>query len=220
MAFPILAVAALAAGSAIAGGIKASKAKKEAQRLAASRPQLSVSPYVTDQVRLAESELSRGQTSASQTAYDEALDRDFSSSIDAILRGGGSLGNIADVYGADVEGRSRMAMMEDNLRLNQIQNLMRAQGTGEDFRQQQFQFNQAAPWFDQAQAASAARAAGNKQMWDSIGSLGTAVGGMFSGGGWNTGGTSQQPSAVSQPTFSNGINRTDFNTEASNFRFR
>lgn len=217
MPFPLIAMAALAAGSAIAGGIKASKAKKEAARLAASRPGLSVSPYVTDQVRLAESELSRGRTSASQTALDETLDRDFSSSIDAILRGGGSLGNVADVYGADVEGRSRMAMMEDNLRLSQIQNLMSAQGTGENFRQQQFQFNQFAPWADQAQAASAARAAGEQQMWNGISSLGQSVGGMLNKGAWNTPDTTT-PATQTQP-FSNGIRINDFSNMSRNYNF-
>lgn len=178
MPFPLIAMAAIAAGSAIAGAAQKAKAKKEAARLAASRPELSVSPYVTDQVRLAESELSRGMTSSSRTAYDEALDRDFSSSIDAVLRGGGSLGNIADIYGADVEGRSRMSMMEDNLRLQQIQNLMSAQGTGENFRQQQFQFNQWAPWADMSKATSAAREAADKQMWSGISSFGQAAGGI------------------------------------------
>lgn len=217
MPFPLIAMAALAAGSAIAGGIKASKAKKEAARLAASRPELSVSPYVTDQIRLAESELSRGRTSASQTAMGEALDRDFSSSIDAVLRGGGSLGNIADIYGADVEGRSRMAMMEDNLRLQQIQNLMAAQGTGENFRQQQFQFNQFAPWADQAQAASAARAAGNQQMWNGISSLGQSVGGLLNKGAWNTPDTTT--TAMQEPSFSNGIRINDFSNMSRNYNF-
>lgn len=210
-------MAAIAAGSAIAGAAQKAKAKKEAARLAASRPELSVSPYVTDQIRLAESELSRGMTSASQTAMDESLDRDFSSSIDAILRGGGSLGNISDVYGADVEGRSRMAMMEDNLRLQQIQNLMSAQGTGENFRQQQFQFNQWAPWSDQAQAASAAMAAGDKQMWSGIGSLGQAVGGMLNKGAWNTPDTTT-PATQTQP-FSNGIRINDFSNMSRNYNF-
>lgn len=217
MPFPLIAMAALAAGSAVAGGIKASKAKKEAARLAASRPELSVSPYVTDQVRLAESELSRGRTSASQTALDETLDRDFSSSIDAILRGGGSLGNIADIYGADVEGRSRMAMMEDNLRLQQIQNLMSAQGTGENFRQQQFQFNQFAPWADMSQAASAARAAGDKQMWNGISSLGQSVGGMLNKGAWNTPDTTTP--ATQTPEFSNGVRINDFSNMSRNYNF-
>jgi len=206
MPVPLIAMAAIAAGSAIAGAVQKSKAKKEAKRLAASRPELSVSPYVTDQVRLAESELSRGRTSASQTALDETLDRDFSSSIDSILRGGGSLGNIADVYGADVEGRSRMAMMEDNLRLSQIQNLMSAQGTGENFRQQQFQFNQFAPWADMSQAASAARAAGDKQIWGGISSFGQSVGGMFNKGAWSTPDT-------------NGIRINDFSNMSRNYNF-
>jgi hypothetical protein len=177
MAIPMLIMAGVAAASAISGGIKASKAKKEAAKLAANRPELSDSPFLRDNIRLAQSELANGMSAGAEKAYTQGMDRNLSSSIGAVLQGGGSLNNIANIFDSSAQGQQRMALMQDNLRLNQIQNLTAAGGASETQRQQQFQFNEFAPWADNAQAASAARAQGNQQMWNGITSLGSTVAG-------------------------------------------
>lgn len=180
MAIPMLIMAGVAAASAIAGGVRASKAKKEAARLAANRPELSDSPFLRDNIRLAQSELANGMSAGAERSYEQGMDRNLSSSIGAVLQGGGSLNNISNIFDASAQGRQRMALMQDNLRLNQIQNLTAAGGQSEVQRQQQFQFNDFAPWADNAQAASAARQQGQQQMWNGITSLGSTVAGGIS----------------------------------------
>ncbi len=177
MAVPMLIMAGVAAASAIAGGVRAAKAKKEAAKLAANRPELTDSPFLRDNIRLAQSELANSRNSPGMQAYDQGLDRNLSSSIGAVLQGGGSLNNISNIFDSSAQGRQRMALMQDNLRLNQIQNLTAAGGQSEVQRQQQFQFNEAAPWMDAAQAASAARQQGQQQMWNGITSVGSTVAG-------------------------------------------
>lgn len=170
-------MAGVAAASAIAGGIKSAKAKKEAAKLAANRPQLSDSPYLRDNIKLAQSELANGMSSSAERAYEQGMDRTLSSSIGAVLQGGGTANNIADIFDSSQVGQQRMALMRDNLRMNQIQQLSAAGGASEMQRQQRFQFNEFMPWADNAQAASAARAQGQQQMWNGISSLGSTVAG-------------------------------------------
>lgn len=180
MAIPMLIMAGVAVASAVAGGVKANKAKKAAAALNANRPELSDSPFLRDNIRLAQSELNSGQTSAANNAYEQGMDRNISSSIGAIMQGGGSLNNISSIFDGSQQGRQRMTMLSENLRLNQIKNLTAAGGDSEVQRQQQFQFNEAAPWMDKAQAASAARQQGNQQMWNGIVSAGSTVAGGIS----------------------------------------
>lgn len=177
MGIPMLIMAGVAAASAISGGIKANKAKKEAARLASNRPELEESPFLRDNIRLAQSELANSRNSPGMQAYQQGMDRTLSSSLGTVLKGGGSLNNVSDIFDSSAEGRQRMALMQDNLRLNQIQNLTAAGGASEQQRQQLFQFNEFAPWADNAQAASAARQQGQQQMWNGITSLGSTVAG-------------------------------------------
>lgn len=171
------AIVAGAAGLAktITGLIGGGKAKREAARLAASRPKLTESPYVKDQLRLAQSELSRGMSSEADNAYNQLTDRDLSSSIGAILKGGGSVNNIADVFDNSQQGRQRYALMRENLRLNQINNLERANAAADNERAQLFQYNEYSPWANAAAANAQARASANQQLWSGIDTIGSAA---------------------------------------------
>lgn len=171
------AIVAGAAGLAktITGLIGGGKAKREAARLAASRPKLTESPYVKDQLRLAQSELARGMSSEADNAYNQLTDRDLSSSIGAILKGGGSVNNIADVFDNSQQGRQRYALMRENLRLNQINNLERANAAADNERRQIFDFNEWRKWADASQSNAAARAQANSQIWGGIDALGSAA---------------------------------------------
>lgn len=210
MGVPILALipAAISAASAIAGGIQKRKAEKERLRLAASRPELQNSEFLDEQMDLARSELSRGP-SRGQVAAQQMMDANFSSSLDALLRSGGSAGNMADLYGQSQTGAMQLAMSQDALRQNQIQNLMRAGQGSEGFRQQQFQYNQFAPFADNAQANAAALQSSNQQMWSGIANAGSSLayglGGMQNQAGYNN--YFQQPpqQQTTQVAWSNGI---------------
>lgn len=174
-----------AGGAIVAGGlglaqtalgfINKGKAKREAAKLAASRPKYQESPYAKEAVSLAESELSTGISGAAKAAYEEGIDRDLSGSLNAILKGGGSANNVAEVFASSVQGRQRLALMKDNIRLNQINNLTRAQQFATEEREKAFEFNQWAPWADAAQANAAARKDAEAQIWSGINTAGSAV---------------------------------------------
>lgn len=189
----------IGAGTAVAGMIKASKARKEAAKLAASRPKYEPSPYYKDAVSLAQSELSTGMSGEAKNAYEQGIDRSLSTSLNAIMKSGGSANNIAEVFDGSNQGRQRLAMMKDNLRLNQIGNLVRAQQLGSEEREKGFQFNEWAPWADAAKANAGERTAADQQIWSGINTVGSAAGSYFGakGGAAKLGGYFQQPGGSS-----------------------
>lgn len=162
----------LAAAQAGYGAYKSSQAKKEAGKLAAARPVFKDSPYTQQNISLAESEMNRG--SAGADAFNRNIDRSVSSSIDNLLKGGGSVNNIAEIFDASQEGRQRAMMMQDNLRQQRINSVIAARQSAEQRSQQQFQFNEWAPWADKSQANAAARTGAAEMTWSGIDSAGAA----------------------------------------------
>lgn len=161
------------------GLIDAHKAKKEAAILAKERPVRQISPEVTKNLGLTESELAGGMGAAATKAYNDAVDREQAGSISAILRGGGSVNSISDVYGAGEEGRQRLATITNQLRLNQISNLMKARETMTNEEDKNFLFNKWAPYADRAQAVGQERQAANKQIFSGLQTLAGGVGDLF-----------------------------------------
>jgi hypothetical protein len=182
MPLPALAIpAALGAAQVATSLIKGGKAKREAEYLKGTRPKLEASTFIDDQLSLAQSELASGMSGASETAYEEGLSRDISSSLDAILKGGGDINNVAEIFDRSSTGRQRLSLMKENLRLNQIQNLVNAQGAAENQRKEMFQFNDWAPWADAAQANAKARQGAENMLWSGLQTVGGAATGFLQG---------------------------------------
>lgn len=175
------AAVAVGVGTAAYGVVKGAKAKKEAKRLAASRPKLEASPYLDDQLSLAKSELSSGMSGAAENAYEQGLSRDVSGSLDAILKGGGDVNNVAEIFDRSAVGRQRLALMKENLRLSQINNLVNTQNAYGNQDQQRFQFNEWAPWADSAQANAQARQGAQNMIWSGVQTAGSGVAGYMQG---------------------------------------
>lgn len=165
----------LGLAESVVGLINRGKTQREAAQLQATRPKLKDSPYLKDQLSLAESELSTGMSGEAKNAYEQGIDRDLSTSLDAILKGGGSVNNVGSIFGQSEVGRQRLALMKDNLRLNQINNLVRAQDAKEEERQKEFEFNEWRPWSDQAQANAQARQGAEGQIWSGLGTAGSTA---------------------------------------------
>lgn len=159
------------------GLVKSGQSKRELDKLNSSRPKLGASQLNKNQLSLAESELSNGMSAGAKNAYDQGIDRDLSTSLDAVLRGGGSVNNISEVFDKSQQGRQRLAMMQDNLRLSQINNLVRAQDTSEDERKQLFQYNEYAPWADKMKAATSAADKAENMIWSGLNTAGGAIAG-------------------------------------------
>jgi hypothetical protein len=176
MAIPALAIpAVLGAAEAVTGLFKSGKAKREAARLEASRPEIADSPFVADQLALAQSEFANGMSAESESAYESGISRDLSTSLDAILKGGGDINSVSDIFDRSQTGRQRLSLMKENLRLNQISNLVNAQGAAENERLQQFQFNEWAPWSDKARANAQSRQGAENMIWNGLQTAGSAA---------------------------------------------
>lgn len=157
------------------GFIKEGKANKEARKLEATRPKLKSSPFIKDQLSLAESELGTGLSADAKTAYEEGIDKSLSTSLNAILKGGGSVNNVGEVFSNSQEGRQRLALLKQNLRLNQINNLVRSQDAAEQERQEMFGFNEWQPWADKAQAVAASRQGAENMIFGGLQTAGSAA---------------------------------------------
>jgi len=155
---------------------KAGQAKKEARELERSRPQYQISPLAGDELSLTKSELaSGGLSSTAQTAYNDLDNQQFSSSLEALLRGGGSVNGVADVYGQGQTGRLRLAQLNDQMRLQKINNYIGAARYYTDQTDKAFEFNKWMPWADKAQANSKARQNADAGIWAGLGTAGAGV---------------------------------------------
>jgi hypothetical protein len=172
------ATAAIGVGEFAYGIIKSDKAKSEAKKLAATRPTLKNSPYTQDQISLAESQLSTGMSAEAKATYEQDMDRSLSTSLNAVLKGGGNPNNVGEIFSSDQTGRQRLALMKDNLRLADIDRVTRAQDAAEEMREKQWSINEDAPWKDSAQGNAQARQAASNEIWSGID---TAGGGLLKG---------------------------------------
>lgn len=158
----------------VSGLLGSSSAKQKAEELARTRPKLGVNQQAQDALSLAESDLAQGMSAQAENAYGQGVDRDLSTSIDAILKGGGSTNNIGDIFDRSQQGRIRNNQLQDNLRLNQINNLVRAQQYKAEEDQKRFEFNDWRTWSDAAQANGQARQSSNNNIWGGLGTIGSA----------------------------------------------
>lgn len=150
------------------GAANKSAASKEAKRLRETRPVYNISPESQDELSLAESELQGGMGSRAARAYELSADKATSSSLSAILKGGGNVNNIGDLYGAVDEGRQNLYKIQENLRLNQIMNTVNARRNMTDQRDKSFLYNKDQWWKADAQNNANNRQNADQQMWAGI----------------------------------------------------
>jgi len=168
--------------------IKMKQAEKERKQLANSRPKYTAADG--GELALAESELGPGGMSAgAENAYGQLENKQFSSSLDAILRGGGSVNNVADVFDTTQEGRLRLTQLNEEMRLRKLNNLIAARRNQTEQTDKEFQFNEWMPWADDAQANAMKLQTASQGMGAAFGAAGAGVtnaaSGMQSAGGWD-----------------------------------
>lgn len=137
--------------------IQKGKEKKEARKLAQQRPTYNITPEARSEESLASSELSRGMGAEAEQAYNDDLERGYSTSIGAIEKYGGGVNNVAQVYDSSEQGRQRLSLMKEQLRVNNINNVVNSYRNMAEQRDKQFQINQYAPYTDEATANAQAR---------------------------------------------------------------
>jgi hypothetical protein len=158
----------LGKAQAVLGLINYRKTTKNAAKLAKERPVYKDSGLDDKDLSLAESDLSGGMSARAETAYKQQSDKQFAASLEAMLRGGGSVNNVADVFGNSQEGALRLSQLQDQLRLQQINNVVRARRYKDEQLDKSFMFNKFQPWADKTQANSRAREEASKAVWSGL----------------------------------------------------
>lgn len=201
----------------VTGAINAAKTKKIAAELERNRPEYEISDLAQQDLDLAESEVG-GLSSRAETAYNNLNNQQFASSLGAILRGGGSVNNVAELYGNNQEGRTRLALLNDQMRVQQIGNLMKTRQMMRDEQDKEWQVNDFSPWKDKQVANAAARQQAQNQLWGGIGGIANA-GMNFAAGAYDQ---KQYDKYFAPPTSSSGSQTpgldfaNDFNFNPSN----
>lgn len=155
------------------GAANKNQAKAEAENLKRTRPNYGISPEATDELRLAESELQQGLSARAARAYETQVDKGLAGSLSAILKGGGNINSIGDLYGNSEDGRLRLAMLNENNRLSKIQNVISAQRNMTEQRDKSFMYNEDQWWKNDAQNNANAKQNADQQFQ-------TGLSGIFS----------------------------------------
>lgn len=200
-----LAIAAIGAGAQSAIGLaqlgqsiaQNAQAKKLSRKLI--RPDYEIPQEYRDNLSLAESFAGQGMSDAAMEVYKTNANNTLTSSIDAILRGGGSVNNVADLYDTSEDNFASLAAIEDELRLKRQQIYMDANENVGNQEVTRFQVNEYAPYQDQKQLIAQLRGQANDNKWKGLNTVGQAVGNFAMSSAMPGGGTSTPGMGVSNP---------------------
>jgi hypothetical protein len=161
---------AIGAFSAAAQAIQAAKQRKEAERIARNtvRPRATVGSQYRDIYSLAESRASQGLTDQALSVYNDSTNRGLTTSIDALLRGGGGVNSISDLYDTAQDDYSKVALLEEEVRQKNTQTYISA---GQDLAAEEekvWQINDWGPYKDRVQAIADLRQQSNDNKWKAI----------------------------------------------------
>lgn len=185
---------AVAAYNIFGGLINTSKANAEGKFLESTKPVKKTSQFDRDALNLTKSDLANGISAEADQAYNDSEDRSLSSSISAILKSGGSVNNISDMYGNSAAGRQNMAIVRENLRMKKVDEYLKQLDVMAENEEKNWLTNEYGPYINKLKAVGEAKKAAAEQTAKGLDSLGGSGGGgggmgsMFgSGGGGVTG---------------------------------
>jgi hypothetical protein len=170
---------ALIAGAAVGAGELAYGAhlKKKAQEAAAANvmPEYKIAPEEQQMLSQAESSAGQGMSDAAREALRSNSDRALGTTVDAMLRSGGTANSIGKTAGATQAGLNQVAIYEDSARLDHLRELQNARARMSANRDKSYQINKYNPWANKAQAISEQLAGANNVMNSGINTLGQGV---------------------------------------------
>lgn len=173
--------ALIGAGEAAYSLINGSKLRKESERLDKARPKYNISPYASQDVSLAENQLASGMSGTAEKAYTEGIDKTFASSLNAIMKGGGSGNTVSGVFGNSEDGYRNLSMLKEANRMKQIDEVSRTHQYYNEQLDKEFAINKMNPWKDAKQANSAARQQNSNLLMSGIDSFGAGATSMLGG---------------------------------------
>lgn len=165
--------ALLAIGQMAGAGQKNREAKKLERNLVT--PDYEIAQPILDNQAFAESRNSQGLSDAAMVGYNDNINRSLTSSIDAILRGGGSVNNIADLYDTVEDDFSKVAMIDEEIRMKNASNYLSQNEKLAEEMDKQWQVNEWAPYQDQRQLIASLRGQAQAQKGQGLSLLGGAV---------------------------------------------
>lgn len=179
---------AVAAYNIFGGMINTSKANAEAKFLESTKPVKKTSQYDRDALNLTQSDLVNGMSAETEQAYDDTDARGLSSSISALLKSGGSVNNISDMYGNSLQGRQQMAVVRENMRQKKVESYLSELDTMAEEEEKSWLVNDYGPYINKLKAVGEAKKAAAEQTAKGLDSLGGSGMGGMSGGGGTSGG--------------------------------
>ena len=154
---------------------KGAKLKKEAAELEKNKPIKRTSQFNNDALALSESELANGMSAGAEKSYNDATDRSLASSISALLKGGASVNNVGEIYDSSEQGRQNLAIMEDQMRLNHVQGVLKQYDTQANEEEKNWMVNEYGPYRDKAQAIGEQRKAAAQLGVSGMNTFGTGL---------------------------------------------
>lgn len=194
------------AGLVVALGLGAYKVidgenqKKKARRAEAKnqRPDYTIPEYEFDNLNLLESRAGQGLSDSAKRLATQNNERGLNAALGALFRGGGDVNNISPLLQRYTDSSNRLAVMDDEARLRNINNLIAQRQRMSNLTDKRWQVNQYAPWADEQQRIAQQRAMGQQAVNEGIntaasgvtGYLGstqgqTAINGLFRSSGSN-----------------------------------
>jgi hypothetical protein len=164
----------LQSGIGIAQKIKAAKLAKRNVR-----PELEDNAYIDDMYTLTASQAGQGLSDATKQSFLTNIDRNVSSGIDAVLRGGGSVNNIGDLIDSGNSAVREMAWADQQVRARNTSQFITAIQAKADEDRDQFFLNELAPFQDRAQMISELSKQGMDNIFKGVNTMGSAAIGAF-----------------------------------------
>lgn len=170
--------AGLQAAMGVAQMVQAGKQNKEAKDLQKNfvDARYEIGAPILDNQALAESRASQGLSDAARSVYEDSVNRKMTLSVDAILRGGGSINSISDLYDTSEDDSAALTMLEEELRLKTAQTYMAQNERYAAELEKQWQVNEYAPAQDKKQMIATLRGQANDNKWKGLNTIGSAVG--------------------------------------------
>jgi len=160
----------------ITGIFQTEKANKMARKNI--RPKYDIQQGIEDNQALVESKASEGLSDNAKQVLTTGSERGLSSSIDAILKGGGSVNNIADIYDNFQGGISKLSLVDEEMRAKHVADMIAQNREMAGETEKKWQINEFAPYADKAQAAATLAKQGSDNLWKGINTFGSSAGNL------------------------------------------
>lgn len=224
-------IAAIGLAAALGSTAYGAAQQKKAEKLRQSniRPTYTIAPEILENQRISEYRAGFGLPEHVKQYYRQGSERGLTTSVDKILKGGGSPNDVVGAYNIYNDSLAKLAIADDERQYKNIQNLLENNRYMESVRDKEFQVNKYGPYADKARLAAEMSQAGANYIQSGINTGANAIGtyagsmarrksvddvlgsaGNLAGGG--TSGTQYDPSLMNSAAGRNYLSNSYQNT--------